>query len=285
MKKLTYFASFLFCGLVLLSSCSKAESSSDSDSDYSSDSTEAKEEVAESKPVVRFQVFSGEIKGPISEANNEPMGLSYNIAWPIDGDEASVTALRSWIVSQINGGIYSPGQELQEILDGEAKNVFANNDGFFTGEAIEVKGEANTPFDGYATLETSKEGYYWMANHPPLPETAAIIMRLADRKMIGYDVLAPKKAIKEVAKARALITKYLKQEYPDEEFFFEGDVTLPESNLQLSKDGISFCYNLYEIAPYCTGCPYVTIPYAEVLPLLSDELKSYLPESIVKESK
>ena len=61
-----------------------------------------------------------------------------------------------------------------------------------------------------------------------------------------------------------------RQELEDMGYVTTGDLT-PTENFYLSKDGITFYYNVYDIAPYVMGPVKITLPYKMMQHLLSDE--------------
>jgi len=75
-----------------------------------------------------------------------------------------------------------------------------------------------------------------------------------------------------------LIEKYFRKTYnlkPDQpltEILFENHIT-HNNNFLLLSDGIEFCYNEYEIAPYAAGIIKVKIPKSELTNLLNDNFK------------
>lgn len=56
--------------------------------------------------------------------------------------------------------------------------------------------------------------------------------------------------------------------------FFQDTVHLTE-NFFLSPLGITFCYNVYEIAPYVYGRTYITLRFNELMPFLKEEFQLY----------
>lgn len=65
----------------------------------------------------------------------------------------------------------------------------------------------------------------------------------------------------------------LKENY----FFNEGEFSLPETFI-LTKEGILFLYNIYEIKPYVSGITQLLIPYKELSPLLSTKGEETISE-------
>ena len=64
-----------------------------------------------------------------------------------------------------------------------------------------------------------------------------------------------------------------RQELEDMGYVTTGDLT-PTENFYLSKDGITFYYNVYDIAPYVMGPVKITLPYEMMQHLLSDETRT-----------
>lgn len=60
------------------------------------------------------------------------------------------------------------------------------------------------------------------------------------------------------------------QELEDMGYATTGDLK-PTENFYLSKEGITFYYNVYEIAPYVMGSVKITLPYEVMQHLLSDD--------------
>jgi len=69
--------------------------------------------------------------------------------------------------------------------------------------------------------------------------------------------------------------------YPIDEWLWADDEILPMPQCPpfLDKNGITFIYQPYEIAPYAAGMPFITIPYEKVMPFLTPEIKALLTPS------
>jgi len=50
--------------------------------------------------------------------------------------------------------------------------------------------------------------------------------------------------------------------YSEAGFYFENDVFKLTANFAITKEGLKFLYNPYEIAPYALGQQEIIIPYA-----------------------
>lgn len=55
---------------------------------------------------------------------------------------------------------------------------------------------------------------------------------------------------------------------------------VPTENFCLNPDGITFHYNIYEIAPYVMGAIQITLPYDALSHLLNDE--TFLQNNVKK---
>ncbi len=56
----------------------------------------------------------------------------------------------------------------------------------------------------------------------------------------------------------------------------DGLIPLPVTTPLLESDGVTFIYQQYEIGPYSMGMPNFTIPYSEIKPYLTPEVKKLL---------
>ena len=57
-------------------------------------------------------------------------------------------------------------------------------------------------------------------------------------------------------------------------FIEDGVFPLPVWEPSLTKEGVSFTYQQYEIAPYAFGMPSFTIPYEKAMEFLTPEAKA-----------
>ncbi len=267
-----------------LTSCSKGDNTKSQQSEATESKTpEAPKE--EKKPVVGFSVSSGSIARPSAGASYDSVRIQYNIAWPVNGSEETVNALRSWIVSNVIGGTYTPGQTLADVLNNRLSQFdLTGEDSMEYRKEITLRSEPNTPFEGYAELNADSETYSWLANYTDY-NSVGMIMRLSDHKVADVNLLSPKKAVKDTRKMTDLIVKYLEKEgkSSDKDWRWEeniqgctpGDLPLPESPITFSKEGVVVNYIPGEISPsYCGGFG-CTIPYDEVIPALSDEVVDF----------
>lgn len=222
------------------------------------------------------------ISGTINAESGISGTFNYDIAWPEGGDADVRNEIRSWIFKTIFDKPYTQGDNLKESLNTAAQEFFANNsdiDGPL--KTITVKDESEDTFDGYLNLQasifTNAEGGSRRSNFFENSKFQ-LIMRLDDNKIITSNELKGQNAIKDANKIRRLIHKYQNiSEYLDE----NKVPTVDETCLYLSKDGVSIAsynsvFNRGRLETFCI------IPYAEAIPALSDEVKSFLPNEMVE---
>ena len=171
---------------------------------------------------------------------------------------------------------YSVGQVNRYI-----KNMFTQD---YLLQKIYVKGEVSnckyhTSGHIYFSLkdETGTLNCVMFAGHR---RGLAFAMKNGDKVIVGgsVDVYERDGRYQMYAKeitlegAGTLYERYLalKQELEDMGYVTTGDLT-PTENFYLSKDGITFYYNVYDIAPYVMGPVKITLPYEMMQHLLSDE--------------
>ncbi len=62
----------------------------------------------------------------------------------------------------------------------------------------------------------------------------------------------------------------------------DGHIPLPVCTPALTKDGVEFVYQQYEIASYAVGLVSFTVPYSEIMPYLSEEAKALVEDVTAK---
>lgn len=91
---------------------------------------------------------------------------------------------------------------------------------------------------------------------------------LATNKLIKLDDLFAETSMEDISR---IIKETLAKQYGvapgeklEENGFFNDSEIMPNNNILLDDTGITWLYNPYEIAPYSTGAPSVTIPYTDL---------------------
>lgn len=203
--------------------------------------------------------------------------FKYDIAWPVAGDEDLVTELRSWIVKQVLGTSYSEDQDFPELMS-SYKQEYLNSCDSDATRTINVKYEKDAPFEDYITLSYYDEEVSGM----PMPvvngKADELYIRLSDNKILYSEDLDAKKAITDDSKIKRLVKKY-----GDGIDYNASALPVDKMPLHLTKEGLEVGY-AEGYAMRSTFIQTCTIPYAEAIPALSEEVKSFLPENLVAEA-
>ena len=193
---------------------------------------------------IKFEMLEGEINKPVSfpESPYDSITLTYNIAWPISGDEQIVSYLQHWIIEGVasGSGIKNAKMDVRATLEAVADKMAATEAGELPWKkSIEVTAEENTPFNSYLTLNLQNEGYAYMAHYPDL-HNATLTIRMTDG-----EIFQPEMAIENTDNMRALIGENLIKHYKNEDPNWEWserimgynrfNVPMPRSNPQLTK--------------------------------------------------
>jgi len=223
---------------------------------------------------VQFQTSTVEEKS----GNDE---LTYNIIYPVSGDETLVSRINAAIAPAL---VPSPladewkeGLSIQETVDWVKKNYFAaakkerveaemDGDMFAYSFSAELKredspknvvtlalqsydylgGAHGTPFVGYFSFDTEKgEGILWS---DIFSDEAGLLQKVKEQL-----------AAENSDELLEMVEEYT-EEFSLPEFPFVG----------FDKNGVILQYQAYEIGPYAIGSPTVHIPYADALPLMND---------------
>jgi hypothetical protein len=138
---------------------------------------------------------------------------------------------------------------------------------------LEIVGEVKHISKNLISYEVSY--FIFTGGAHPLSGTYYFNFNSSTGKVVSLQELFKKNFDSELDK---LIEKHfraiyeLKPNQPLTEFLFENHINHNDNFLFLP-DGIEFCYNQYEIAPYAVGIIRVKIPKSELSNLLNDEFK------------
>lgn len=132
----------------------------------------------------------------------------------------------------------------------------------------QVSGEfSHTAPEGYTNYNIAGNQYFFGAAHGyyyflPIVIDLGTGCRVHEEQLFcpGYQ-----------EKLSALLLKYLEEQEDYEEGMLWDEGIHPNDNFTLSKDGITYYYNPYEIAAYVFGLIAVDVPAADLQPLLADK--------------
>ena len=147
---------------------------------------------------------------------------------------------------------------------------------------VRIKKAAETA--SYVTYSTAAEVYlggahgtytWWETNiskhtNRPLAQTVDTTKVMAMQTILRNGVIS---YLKDVGEENA------EADYKSILFLPEdGHIPLPVCTPSLTKDGVSFVYQQYEIASYAVGLVSFTVPYSDIMPYLCNEAKALVNE-------
>lgn len=231
---------------------------------------------------------------PAAELPYDSVSLTYSIAWPVKGDEATVRRLREWTLTQLGIKTTLPEnadtKAVRSILDKHAQMLLAQDatdaDGsFFWERELSVVGESDTPFEGYVSMTSEITNTVWMGRYPDYAYSN-ICIRLNDGE--EFD---PKSAIADEDLARDLIVEAIDSQAKEEDaswcwneniIYSREELPMPDRLIALTREGVEFEYVMNELGG--PGPSYtVVIPYDRILPALSAKAIAFLPKEITGE--
>lgn len=151
---------------------------------------------------------------------------------------------------------------------------------FFAEEGDEPRSSLENNFtlseqtDFYVTYIA--EGFVYTGGAHPTPWYYGTSFSKVDGSIIGYDIFDDPEQL------RGIISESVRKQYfepnntEEEEYLFEADepFQLPSNQPWIETDGVMFCYQASEIAPYSAGIPVCKIAIDDLKPYLSEKGKS-----------
>lgn len=189
-----------------------------------------------------------------------------NIDLPVTDNETLRKNILHWMLS--------PETEDYEAFLKDEMNQFFTEEGSEPRSELENNYTLSEQTDRYVTYIT--EGYVYTGGAHPRPWYSGTTFSKIDGSIVGYDMF---ENTEQLAK---LVTAHIKKQYIEnldlvEEIFETGEedtFVLPENEPWIETEGVVFCYQTYEIAPYSAGMPLCKIPKEELWPYLSEKGKS-----------
>lgn len=296
MKKFSTLTTLLLA-ICMLTACNNSKPSQPivkeaQDSAYTPNVENEKEEAFSTKKLC--VEIADSVKG---EYGNEAIATSVKIDWPVSGDAKLQESVCKYITHTLSMG-YKTGDDPQKAINAyvkaKQKEQHANSkefEGPITGRdfSAEITLTSNTP--KYITYIANTYIFLGGAHGSTFVEGATFSKK--DGHKLSYDMFASniKKANdKNHAKLMSMIVKDLKKyfEVKTDQELLEilllnkenptiKDIPLPQMVPFFDKDGITFIYQQYEIAPYAAGMPQVTIPFSKIKPLLNEAAQELVP--------
>jgi hypothetical protein len=219
--------------------------------------------------------------------------FSATIEMPTSGNPLLVNSINEWISEQLGNSYEGDVNDVKQMLQFYAKLYTTAKDSTHLdtiwGDGKYAELALDRSFEIEKIYETSKlvtfgvnsSFYYHGAAHPNTTYNAQTF-RKSDGRRFGWEIICEDYTLADdstyvplESKLRAGIAKYFEVANEDdlgdmlsiEKSDFSYNFPRPQSIPYLTKDGLNFVYQQYEIAPYAMGMPAVTIP-CEELPLL-----------------
>ena len=179
-------------------------------------------------------------------------------------------------------------EKMKEAIGEEAA------DGFLGSYMNNLQIQMIEQTDGYLTFTLMHDVYLGGAHGSCMVE--GITFRKSDGKQLSWQMFDKDKRAEMIEKLKPGLKEYFGNSdegslKSDEELFdclmlfddpdtpeneLEYGLPLPRTEPWLTRDGIIFMYQQYEIAAYAYGMPDCIIPAEEIIPLLTDDGKAWL---------
>ncbi len=111
------------------------------------------------------------------------------------------------------------------------------------------------------------------------PMTKGVTFDIVSNKVLSFETMY----INNINVVNATLNRLIEQYVEDNNLseilypFEKGQLPLPyKDNFYLTKKGVTYIYNPYEIAPFAAGIINIPIPYEKLLDILSDHFKSLI---------
>ncbi|HEY9069507.1 MAG TPA: DUF3298 domain-containing protein [Candidatus Ozemobacteraceae bacterium] len=237
--------------------------------------------IAVAAPIRLTDTITAEVKEvtrtapPPSSPNKELLPAELSIRYPVlsatDGDDPAVKAVNDAILNRLLAVAgEKPAASLDELIDTFVKGYEAS-----VKETPEMPGGWSLKFEAsirHADAELiaidTLDSVFQGGAHPTSNIVYLVFSTKTGKPVELSSLLLPGKAdeLTRIAEARFRKVRELKPDENLEEagFQFEKNRFALNSNFLVSKDGLAFCYNQYEIAPYALGITELVIPWSDL---------------------
>lgn len=227
---------------------------------------------------IKFKTFETRLSEPLAEGDTvNAYTFSLNLQYPVSGASGSIIkAMRDNIIEA------ALGASAREKAIGSAAEEFFRN-------SLEEYRKINLPLasDGYAGMMSWEDliagekqwqgrgvlsyilnSYTYTGGVHGLTMVTGVNLSLEDgHELMESEIFKPG----YIVTLNRLLTERLHYAFDNESDYdalFVKDIET-NGNFLLEKEGVSYIYNQYEIAPYSLGVIYVTIPWTELEDILA----------------
>ena len=229
-----------------------------------------------------------------------------SVDYPAEGPDSLVGTLRQWIAAQLSASNFvSPDQsapyspDTAMLSDGKAliagigRTVLDNTlpelrelDSLNIGPDMQYEYYWNiTPvYQNGKAITYGNASYCYLGGAHGGASYSPQVFRMTDGRLFGWaDMFIPD----SIPALRQLVKESLRTTYfdaPSESAFKDAllinpdTLPLPQAQPYFTADGVVFTYGQYEIAPYASGMPSCTLPYAVARPLMTPEAAQLIAE-------
>lgn len=213
-----------------------------------------------------------------------------------DGETALTNSVNSWVVKMLSmsGTSVEMGQPLAKAV---VSKTLKDNAGDLKDWADMAKEDADMypPMTYEFTYDVQPlvvnpqyvtmvfESYAYTGGAHGGAATIGQTFVSATGEKLGEDMFKPGTQDQILKLVRAGLMKQYFEVATEQEFKEclmdpDGALTLPSNPPYFTKDGVTFMYQQYEIAPYSSGMPNCVIPFDTIKPYLTDQALSLIEE-------
>ena len=223
---------------------------------------------------------------PLHEGSENQLDLTLDIDFPVSGfSKEALEEVRKTIrvhtlgdfYAEFTGSLDELGQLWRNILTDDYVSTntamleemeMAEEDAPFLNWGFEYKGGFGNPYKQYVNYIIDK--YEYMGGAHGMYGTYPLVFRLSDGQPVDWTELVP--GISE-EKMRALLLQHRMDDMNDiideeeginEEDIFFSETIEPSPWFSVDKEGLTFYYQPYDLAPYVFGVITVPVPWEEL---------------------
>lgn len=214
------------------------------------------------------------LSGMIYDGNNMPTEQENSSIARWNGDRDDMNGMANFYGKQIFDNLLKWSQELNADVGEEYALIMT----------IDEKLQLQCDADSFVTFCRTSYSYEGGAHGMTLMETPTFVRHSGELltevvdtlQLEALQPLLQKGVCEYFRECGDTITIEELGDYLFEESLVNGLIPLPAVTPALTKEGVLFTYNQYEIAPYAAGIIAFTIPYQKIQPFLTEQVKNLL---------
>ena len=204
---------------------------------------------------------------------NTSYAVDFSAQYPVDGPKLLVDSVRAYIAESVGAPAGADLADGSKVMEGAGRRALS--EAKETGCFGEMGGEESFSFKliyetpRFVTFDATS--YIYQGGAHGMGVSRGVTFDAATGATIGWDIFTPESKSKlEELVENAVCRQYF--EVPDWKTYTEQwdqEFALPSLPPAFTKDGVTFYYTPYEIGPYSAGAPTCTVPYSEMVPLMT----------------